>query len=817
MPRVKLAFIATICLCFLGIQKCALGYPDRIAGSIPLTLTPQVSRLGTTGRYLYLLGTTSSSFSVIDTLLFKEIRRVSFTGSSRDLAISSDGKTLFVLTDHADQLLTFDLADPSKPVASDAIDIGTSSISFDQMAIGLSSGNEILTLTNRSKKFIYVYDRTTKALRKNGSVDHIVSDIDPISIRLPIDGIRVVALSPDGLFRTYSTTTLLQLGNSLDIGSLSSTKAFNHVQIAHLSGGNYAFASNDVSPGEIFTVNMTQGTFNVFVVDANPDTSDLDPIPVKNEPSGSLAADVLRPKSGENTATYLFVANRGSNSLSVIDLANVGAKITPLATIANVNDIPSQGMSASSSTEGYLFAADNAGSSVNIITDQPFLTLTGVPTGPVGSSDITVKVKSTRAGSLSVLHYTGATTDPISSTAGDALVTTSLSADTDTSVKIPTTSLVEGDNTIAFFLTSGDFLGRVAFAATKDTNPTTPTNFRLNFGNKKIFVNCDRVDLSDMDHYLIYFGTDHAATSGVGGLSSPISISQPESGGISHVLDPVPNGVRIYIKMIAVDKNGNQSPPTSTLSETAEETIGIIGLTGETGGCHSLGMRWISCLFLLFILLGKRKRVFLCLLIFFYCSDGVADERILEKDASGSQRTSTEIRVDWWIPKDETFSKLYGNSGNQIFSLRFGLPIGPLDVGADVGFLWETAPMIGVSTGRPSGEESRTLLVPFGISAQYALRFSKRQVLVPFAQAGYTATYFDLSETTDNVSGVKQGMTFGGGLRLVLDHLTDSNDLEDMFGITHFYIEGVGLYRLQFTGGLDLGGWTIGPGLGVEF
>jgi hypothetical protein len=125
--------------------------------------------------------------------------------------------------------------------------------------------------------------------------------------------------------------------------------------------------------------------------------------------------------------------------------------------------------------------------------------------------------------------------------------------------------------------------------------------------------------------------------------------------------------------------------------------------------------------------------------------------------------------------------------------------------------------MVGVTSGRPSGDLTRLIQVPIEFSAQYALRLGSRPILVPVIRVGYGLMYFDVSESSGSKSGVKQMIALTGGIRFNMERFVTGNDMQDLMGVEHFFLEGIATYRRQFGHGLDFGGWMIAPGLGIEF
>lgn len=808
------------------------NYPDELAGTVSLSVQPQVIRVGPTSRYIYVLDSTSPTVSVVDTLFFKEIRTVSFSGSPRDIQISKNGDTLYTLSSDADIVTAFDLEDDlSLPQNPTTLSMETSNVIFDELEIGNSSNADLLVLSSKANNAVYLFDRSTESLRLSGAEDHIDVGAEPSSMRLTPNGDRVVILDSNANLRTYLTSSALQAGSTIDLTGFTSSSSFSHVGTGTIGIGDFGFLSNAISSGEVFLLNLSSSGFSIFVQDADPtSSSSTEPIFVEDGPSGSLVASVNRAKDDPSTTgVYLFVANRTSGSLSIVDTADIAGseKVEPIDTISSVSDVSAKGLGASSINEGYVYAANVSGSSISVITDQPFLTLSSLPSSSVGNTDVNVTVNSTQGGSLTVLQYTGEKGEVISDTAGTVLATDTLEANTDKILTFSAVNLEEGDNDIAFFLKNGDFLGRTAFTLTKDTPPAKPKSFKLLFGNEKIFARWERSSESDMSHYLLFFGTSENTTGGVGSLTSPTVVEHPSSGDIEHILEPVSNGTLVFARVVAVDQTGNQSESTETLSETAEETIGILGLSGELGGCAAnpngafLILLILINLCLVFHAKQKfRTREFVLGIIFLSSlirAQTAFSQTIATDQEPRNVDASAEFRVAWWVPKDSVLKSFFGKGGNEIYMLRFGVVWSRLDFGVEGGILHESSRLIGVSSGRQSGESTGFTLVPIEFSTQYNLHWSQKPIFVPFIRAGYDLIYFDVSEPTNSVSGTKHAVTTAVGLRVLLEELASSNDPKDLLGLKHFFLEAVVSYRHQFSSGLDFGGWLFQPGIGIIF
>ena len=69
----------------------------------------------------------------------------------------------------------------------------------------------------------------------------------------------------------------------------------------------------------------------------------------------------------------------------------------------------------------------------------------------------------------------------------------------------------------------------------------------------------------------------------------------------------------------------------------------------------------------------------------------------------------------------------------------------------------------------------------------------------------------------ESISGVKQALSFSGGLKFNMERFGMGADADDLFGLEHFFLQALFSYRLQLSGGLDFSGWILQPGIGIEF
>ncbi len=816
-----------IFLAILWMPLCSWAFPDEKVGEINLSISPSQGVFSASERFLYLMDATSAQVSIVDLLTFSEISTFSTIGTPRGIEISDDGLSLYVLTSNADVVYVFDLEDAfSDPVEAETISIGTSAVTFEHMELARLSGGDQLLLVDEGQERLYVYDIETEELQGDGGEAYVQLDFVPVGMGLTPDHLRVALLSEEGQFVTYLLSSLSQVGGDLDMGAYTDTESFSALHMGDLNTGTFGFVVNSLEEGEVFLVDMTDNTFSLALYDSNPNTANLDPLLVGDTPRSLLLIPVQRSLDDEDESDiYLYVSNSGDDTLSIFDGDDVGASgvTEALDTLEGIENVPIRGLISTSDASGYLFALNETDQKISIVTDQPFLTFVSSPEGYVSDGEIEVVCSSSKSGSLKVYRYLGEEDEVISPTNGTLLTSQSITADVETTITVPTDTFEEGGNTLSFFVENGDLLGHGSIEVYLDTVPATPDNFSLAFGDEKIYVRWDGVEASDMDHYLLYFGSTSDAEGGIGSLSSPRQVTHTGTGEMEEILSPIPNGTEVFVRLVAVDERGNVSESTSVLSETAEETQGLLDVVEEHGGCQSregVSPFWLFLCSVWFWVL-KRARFYgmgFVLFSFLIIPSLYAQEaHILKPRNSNSFHSSIAFRVGWWLPHSTAIEEFYGKKGNEHFLLRAGFGWKGLDLGVESGVMTETSSMQGVSSGRASGESMRLTRVPITMSAQYALSISWLGPVSPMLRAGYDFGWFKASQANRSESGIKHSVLGAAGLRLHLNELGFGGDMEELMGVKAFFLEALAQYMHQFSSGLDFGGWMFSPGLGIEF
>ncbi len=373
-----------------------------------------------------------------------------------------------------------------------------------------------------------------------------------------------------------------------------------------LAGTNKNLSALAASPdGDfLFVLDTTDDT--VHVIDTATDAEiDGDPVTVGVNPisfpqNSGLNAITVTDVSDPNDV-YVYVS--GSAGLSVVDL-NLGAGFTA----PSILDFDDQGSGdndddplvlsstpgktvASSAADGYVYSS-NGNAGISVITANPFIdieatSLTG-DTLAVGGS-FTIQFSSDETGTYRV--RVGGDQTETGSLADSGTVATADASQTTAEITYDSSLFSEGANRVFVFVEDADGnVGRDAVDITVDTPPPAVTITGVGFGNEKIVVSFERLTTSDLASYRVYVDSNSAA---IATATDPIAtIVQPSSGGsVEARIAGLTNGTTYYVGVEAVDQTGNVGPRTTTLasgaaaSATPEETVGLAGRAGETGGC----------------------------------------------------------------------------------------------------------------------------------------------------------------------------------------------------------------------------------------
>jgi hypothetical protein len=838
------------------------GWPKNLQSTFSLSQAVKSLYLTPNGRYLFDLSSSSTSLTIFDTLLFSEVSTYSVGYVPYDMVISSDGLKAYLASSRADSIIVLDISDPEAITQSEVLTLSTTSVSFSRIASATVSGKLYLFLTDEANNRVYIYNATDK-VQVSSSNNPVNLTFTPTDIEVSPDGATFSVMSTDGHFQIFSTSTFDATISALDVGAYSSsTLNFTKLALASVpSYGEVAFLLNSNALGEVFLIDMRSKLTSIAFIDADPTGGTAqDPILAGNGASDIKLMTVSTPQSGESTALYLYTPLSVDLSVKVTDMKGIpdGIKVEPFTTISSVGSVLAGG-TVSSSSDGYIYFGANDSQAIKVVSENPVITVvspTSDPTITTGSLDITFK--SDVSGTFTVTNYTGSPQDNLASTVGTALETGSVTAGVETTVSVSVNELTEGENFIGIFVSASNLVGREGIKITYDIVPSVPGHFKVEFGDSKLYVSFDRQTASDMDHYNIYFGTASDNLTGADGIASPIQVAQPLSGGsVNYTISPLTNGVEIFVQVSAVDKGGNEGDRTEIVSNIPEATIGPLGLSGETGGCGFVNrdgnfnpglLIFLATFILAGLFLKSRSRylalIFFCLLFLqgYASAQETQDEPkqiTIDQpadDDSGEpkipinppmekitiklhDRMSSTFRVSWFMPSSNVLDGFFGDKGNEMYGIKTTYFIWNFEIGLEADFLMENAKLIGISSGRQSGEKAKLIMVPITFPLYFNLRFTSEQLFVPYGKIGYTLLYFRISEPTDTVNGVTNNIVFGGGLKFNFERISGTEGGMREFGMNHMFLFFEWDYTKNFHDdpGLDFSGHNWGFGVGVDY
>lgn len=644
------------------------------------------------------------------------------------------------------------------------------------------------------------------------------------------------------LYMASDGTTLTQVTTLTDADDLTA--------IGVSPDGSFLYITNDTGSTDsvirFSTATHSEVDTISFVVDETT---------VNSDPTDVVITQVVDP-----SATYAYVA--GASGMSVI---NTGTDV-----LLDLGDDPDQDgepipttaqpiwVVASSSTDGYVYTTfSNA--DVGVITANPFVTISDLTYSGGDSSlglgeTFTVTFSSDQAGTYEVRAGGSVEAD------GTLLIDTSgassgaVEADTDTAVTIGyddnAAAFAEGDNDLWVFVTAADNRGRRGTTLSVDTPPPAVVISSTGFGDSRIYVTFERLTEEDMASYTVYVDADPDAV--LTKEESAASVAQASSGSTQTAeVTGLTNGTTYYVAMEAVDAGGNISATrTSTyadgsrVSETPEQTVGPAQLLGENG-CALVadvsGRWWGGALILLALMLLVARRTgavpwrrltLLGMFILFLVLPGVAaaaEQPVQEQgvpaiDIGGPspQWWSFELKTGFWMPQNNVLEQFFGKCCNMWSRAQGGLLVhGRYGAELGVGFLYDSANAVGVTSGRASSDRLSFILVPMELSFAWRADYFSWRYLIPYIKPGFDAVFYRQSLNGATTKGMKYGLHAAGGLMVNVGSLMDVNrDLDADYGINDFFITLEAEYKWidNFGGkGLDLSGMIYSIGFLFEF
>ncbi len=747
-------------------------------------------------------------------------------GNIKGIAIL--GNELFASQDDGD-LLIFDLDDLSEaPTLVKLTDTDLGPIVADTEGF---QDEDKLYIADVGGHHILVYDRSENSVEFFIPLtNNLGDDVDPVDIDL--------ALVENALDKLYVTTN-----EGILFSILENSGTATRIESASTSGNDLVAIS--ATPEGDFVLFVDQTDSLIHVLDTSTDTSVVitDVIPVDLQDSNASPRDIVVTRVSNPTDIYAYVA--GPEGLTVLDLDITGGSmddidILDMDTGGGADDDPLVLTSAPNrvftASEEYILTV-NGNAENSVVTENPFVTITDNSLDGgllVEGGDFTLTFESDVAGTYSVRLGGGLNADGIELDSGD--VPTENTAVTTNTIS-HTSDFKEGGNDIFVFVTdaSGN-RGRDLTEVTIDNPPPIVVLNSTGFGDQRVFINFNRLDIEDISHYNLYVATD--ASTALGKAEVDATADQPGSGSqVTGTIAGLTNGTTYFIAVEAVDEGGAVGPRNGTLdngvqaSAIPQKTVGLVGRTGETG-CQLLrmstnrtqGVAWLSLAFIILLLGSLRCRLwprlfslhlFLLAGLFFFSATGsVAAEE------TSPQWFSFEIKTGNFIPTNGTTKDALSKCCNLRTEIEFGfLYDSKYGVELGTGFLIVNRTAIGSVTNVGSQDRFNFMLIPMQLNLTYRADYKENQLLVPFVKVGPDVVFFRENIQGSVTKGLKYGLHGTAGLQILLEFWGEGEAMERM-GVNdvYFIVEGEYAWINSFgASGLDLSGFTVSGGLLFEF
>jgi hypothetical protein len=593
-------FILAVLTLFLVNEDSVWAFPDEMkfsfavsGGASELALTPN-------GRYMAVLPASGTNVTIVDTSYFTAVVSFSLSAEPTGLAAAEDSSGFFVTTNASDGLLKIELSGEPAEFVANQFDV-----SIDNVFIDVENTGSILLLLDEDETTVHLFDTDLETINES---DSFTLSFESSRLQHFDNLSRALALGSDGVLGAINTSSFSQTGSTLDLSTItsSSTKLFQTLTGGSGLSSTVGFAANSTTPGEVVAFTVNAGPTPIVAIDADPSTTDKDPIVVADSPVAMLFTEVNNPEDSELSSDfYLYVASQADNTLSVIATEEFFDSddeiVAPFTTIELSSTPQINGLAGNVGTDGYIYAA-TAGGSINVITENPLITFTTPAPSSVSSEDFTFGFTSDITGSYQVRRNDLSENGAINASSGDSVASGNTTADIETTITVDIDILNDGENLFSVFVGEN---GRNGFITTANPPLPAPENFALDFGDQRIFVSFRTVE-GDVESYNIHFGTSETSLTGASGLVSPISVEHSGEANqkITEILEPIANGQTIFVQVAAVNSSGEEGEATEILSESTEETIGLLDLLAEQGGCSQIHLN------------SKNRSSFISLLLF---------------------------------------------------------------------------------------------------------------------------------------------------------------------------------------------------------
>ncbi|OVE80995.1 hypothetical protein BVY03_04875 [bacterium K02(2017)] len=671
----------------------------------------------------------------------------------------------------------------------------------------------------------------------------------------PTDMLFANSSSGQKVFISTSEGKLLSItpgSNSFSEHSLSSTAVSdstpNFAKMAVTPDGNFIYVvdtDNDV----IWVFSLVSSSF----VDQISSGTGLDPIEVDSDDNGTFsdihvfeddAALVTTYVSGDSGITLIDADNPGTaEEDKVIDASSTSASTEDPITLSGT---PGPIKSSSSDT-GYVFEI-NGDASISVLTDNPWITITGISPSSVTqvSSTFTVVFQSDTAGA-----YTIRANSDFLGTTGTELQAAISIAESSTNTSISSSSIdinnfarsafVEGNNKIFVLVTDAqNRVGHTAVLLSVDRPPEAVSITETNFGNQKVFITFNVSPDADVKTYSLFAQpapdqtNPDCSVAAVTFLTSDTISGSVEAANCGNTtcrggVENLTNDIAYCVAIKVVDAAGNESPfGTLTASVSPEQTVGPAGFLGEASCSLNTFNKQktpyipLSFIFLILGLFSLRlikkykaqKFIFVFfLLLFIWPNSSYAAELT-------PQNWTLEVKGNMMIPTNTEVKNFLGVCCSFGGEVEFGLLLKDrynFTITAGAGF--NSGSAVGVRSGGNSGDDFSLLLFPLRFDFIYRFDFKSEQLILPYIRTGVDTVFFREKAGGDKVQNVKYGVHAGVGVGILLDRVEElGHSLESEMGVNDIYLIVEGRYAMinSFkSGGLDLSGFY--PYVGVLF
>ncbi|MCI5072994.1 hypothetical protein MRY82_08680 [bacterium] len=592
-----------VCLWIFLLLKPAQAYPDKL--HYELNFSHQSSILIASDkanpRYGFVFSTTSNVLSVVDLFSRTLVKTIITPGFTVSACLLTEEEKIYFITDQSDQWSVLDLSQNIESPNLSNVDSDTNGVDFESIDCLHSLGNSHLVLGDYNTGTLYTYNLDDNSLDQQLNIGFTPVDTEVIEERN-----QVLVLGESGELEAYQVPSLQRLGNRVELSNYSSSNNFLQLTQSSFENSSYIFISNPISSAsEIFAVQADHQNYLLSMIDFTSGGG-IDPILTDTLIGNIYCAVTQRPESFSSAKIYVYAEDLSNSRLKIID-PNVSAAPSSWQEINHIDGVTNMTAKGNFIDEyNNLYILNDSTNTLKVFSDLPSIDLIGANLEITNESDYSFSVQSDASGLLKI-KLMDATKQAVSPQAIKTYSSSSITANQNKSVSINTDDFIEGDNLLGVYVESGSTESYRGIEIFKDTIPPYPNDYKLKFGNQKLFVSWDGVNQADIDYYEISFGLDDQASDGAG-ITSPVLVNHTGTGDYTYNITGLVNGQRIYVKIKTVDQQGNESDYSPILSEVPEETIGLIALTGETGCQADSKVSGMILMMLMLLILYSRKK-----------------------------------------------------------------------------------------------------------------------------------------------------------------------------------------------------------------